>query len=135
MDRRQQFSLWYFIAALVGIMLVQSALSPQHTETLQYSEFKALLKKDKIHSVAIGGQTIGGTFKNESLEGLLPPAKLEELKKLGGDSHSFVTVRVTDPELVSELEAAKVPFSGQLENKWLSTLLTWVAPALIFVLI
>jgi cell division protease FtsH len=132
MDRRQQFSLWYFIAALVAIMLIQSALSPQHTETLQYSEFKALLKKGKIDSVAIGEQTIGGTFKGDGLEGVLPPAKLEELKKLGSGAHSFVTVRVTDPELVAELEAAKVPFAGQLENKWTSTLLAWVLPAVIF---
>ena len=132
MDRKQQFSLWYFMAALVAVMLIQSALFPQHTETLQYSEFKALLRNAKIQNVAIGEQTITGTFKDDKLDGLLPPAKLEELKKAGGGPHTFVTVRVVDPALVGELEAAKVPFAGELENKWLSTLLAWVLPAVIF---
>jgi cell division protease FtsH len=133
MDSKQQFSLWYFIAALVAIMLIQSVLSPQHTETLQYSEFKTLLKNSKIDNVSIGEQTITGTLKGDGLEGLLPSAKLDELKKLGKGEHTFATVRVTDPELVPELEAAKVPFAGQLENKWLSTLVAWVLPAVIFV--
>ena len=135
MDTKQQFSLWYVIAALVAIMLIQSALFPQHAETLQYSEFKTLLKSGKIDNVGITEQVITGTLRNDGLEGLLPPAKLEELKRSGAGTHPFVTVRVTDAGLTAELEAAKVPFTGQLENKWFSTLLTWVAPALIFVAI
>ena len=135
MDSKQQFSLWYFIAALVAIMMIQSVLSPQHTETLQYSEFKTLLKNGKIENAGIGEQAITGTFRTEGLDGMLPAAKLAELKKLGGASHPFVTVRVADPGLVAELEAAKVPFAGQVENKWLSTLLAWVLPAVIFVAI
>ena len=133
MDRKQQFSLWYFAAAIIALMLIQSWLFPQHTETLQYSEFKTLLKSGKIVNVNIAEQTITGTFKSEGLEGLLPAAKLEELKRFGKGDHPFVTVKVADPGLVAELEAAKVPFAGQVENRWLSTLLTWVAPALIFV--
>jgi cell division protease FtsH len=135
MDRRQHFSLWYFVAALVALMLMQSLLSPQHTETLQYSEFKTLLKQGKIANVNLTDQVITGTLKNESLDGLLPPAKIEELKGAAKGEHQFATVRLADPNLVAELEAAKIPFAGQLENKWLSTLLTWVAPAVIFFLI
>jgi hypothetical protein len=37
------------------------------------------------------------------------------------------------PTLVADLEGAKVPFAGQLQNKWLPTLLSWIVPALIFV--
>jgi cell division protease FtsH len=135
MDRKQQFSLWYFIAALVAVMLIQSALFPQHTETLQYSEFKTLLKQGKITNASISDQAITGTLGSEGLEGLLPPAKIEELKRLGKGEHAFVTVRLADPGLIAELEAAKIPFSGQAENKWLSTLLAWVLPAVIFVAI
>ena len=35
--------------------------------------------------------------------------------------------------LVPELEAAKVRFSGRVENTWFALLLSWVLPALIFV--
>ena len=135
MDTKQQFSLWYFVAALVAVLLIQSTLFAKHSETLQYSEFKTLLKQGKVDNVSIAEQTITGTFNNDGLEGMLPAAKLEELKPFGKGKHPFATVRVADTGLTADLEAAKVPFGAQLENKWLSTLIAWVAPAVIFVLI
>ena len=133
MDNKQRFSAWFFIAALGAVMLLQNVLSPRHIETLQYSEFKTLLKQGKIDNVSISEQSITGGLRNEGLEGLLPPAKIEELKRFEPGDHSFVTTRLPDPGLIAELEAAKIPFKGQLENKWFSTLITMLAPALIFV--
>ena len=75
-----------------------------HTESPSYSDFKALLPKEK----------------------------LEALRRSGQGEHGFVTVRVDDPTLIPELEAAKARFSGQVENVWLSTLLSWILPAVIF---
>src|SRR5262249_15807817 len=37
-----------------------------------------------------------------------------------------------DPDLIHELEAQHVRFTGHTENTWLSMLLSWVLPALIF---
>ena len=135
MDTKQQFSMWYFLAAMVAILAIQSTFFSQHTETLQYSEFKTLLKNGKIVNVGVAEQALTGTFKNEGLEQLLPPPKLNELKRFGTGEHPFATVRIADPGLVTDLEVAKVPFAGQIENKWLSTLLAWVLPAVIFVAI
>ena len=67
------------------------------------------------------------------LEGLLPKEKLDELKRYGAGVHRFVTARVEDPGLVAELEAAHVVFTGSVENTWLTALLSWVVPALVFV--
>ena len=75
-----------------------------HTESPSYSDFKALLPKEK----------------------------LEALRRSGQGEHGFVTVRVDDPTLIPELEAAKARFPGQVENVWLSTLLSWILPAVIF---
>jgi hypothetical protein len=36
------------------------------------------------------------------------------------EQHAFVTARVPDTNLVSDLQEAKVRFSGQVENRWLS---------------
>jgi cell division protease FtsH len=47
--------------------------------------------------------------------------------------HRFVTARVDDPGLVAELQAAHVTFTGSVENTWLTALLSWVVPALVFV--
>lgn len=44
-------------------------------------------------------------------------------------------VKVADPGLTADLEGAKIPFAGQLENKWLSTPRAWVAPVVFFIAI
>jgi len=104
-----------------------------HTENVSYNEFKALVKRGKVTDLLLDRQSITGTLSSEGLEGLLLKEKIEELKRYGKGVHRFITVRVEDPGLVPELEAAKVRFSGRVENTWFSLLLSWVVPALIFV--
>jgi len=129
--RQQQFSIWYFLIGFFVILALQNFLFAPHVEEISYSSFKALLAAGKLENVAIGEQTISGTLRNEGLEGLLPPEKLDELKKFSPGVHPFVTVKVNDPDLIKELEAAKVRFTGRIESHWLGTLLAWVIPALI----
>ena len=130
--KQQKFSVGYFIAALVVLLLLQSFLFAPHRENLSYSEFKMLVKKGKVTDLVLDKQVITGTLAPGALEGLLPKEKLEALKRAGGGAHAFITARVDDPGLVAELEAAKVKFAGRVENTWLSTLLAWVLPALVF---
>ena len=131
--RRQTLSIGYFVLAFLALWLLQWVLFAPHTETLGYSEFKALVRKGKVSDLVLDRETITGTLAADGLEGLLPPQKLAELKRSGGGTHRFVTARVDDPGLVSELEAAGVRFTGRVENTWLTLLLSWVLPAVIFV--
>jgi cell division protease FtsH len=131
--KQRKFSIGYSIVALIALFLVQSVLFTPHAETLSYSEFKALVKKGKVSNLVLDRQTITGTLATDGLEGLLPKEKIEELKRAGGSTHGFTTARVDDPGLVAELEAASVKFAGRVENTWLSALLSWVLPAVIFV--
>ncbi len=136
MEKQQQFSLWYFLVAFLAIMAIQNFLFAPHPENLAYNEFKALLKAGKLDNIALGERAISGTLKPDGLEGLLSGEKIEELKRAReGKEHRFVTVRVDDPALVAELDAAKVRYAGQIESKWFSTLLSWILPAVIFVAI
>ncbi len=132
-SKKQKFSIGYFVVAVIALFLLQSVLFAPHAETLSYSEFKALAKKGKVSNLVLDKQTISGTLATDGLEGLLPKEKLEELKRVGSGPHPFVTARVDDPSLVPELEAANVKFTGRVENTWLSTLLSWILPALVFV--
>ncbi len=43
--------------------------------------------------------------------------------------------RVDDPQLTAELDAAKVSYTAANENRWLSAVLSWVLPAVVFVLL
>src|SRR5207244_10894204 len=80
-------------------------------------------------------RTLTGRCTTDGLEGLLPPAKIEELRKFGPGEHRFVTVRLEDPTLTAELQAAGVEAQGRIESRWLSTLLSWIVPTLLFVAI
>ena len=131
--KQKNFTVWYFVAAAVALMLVQALVLAPHVENLSYSEFKSLVTKGKVANLVIARQVITGTLAADGLEGLLPKEKLDELKRYGGGVHQFVTARVDDPALVADLEAAHVRFTGTVENTWLTALLGWVVPALVFV--
>ena len=130
--KQQKFSIGYFIAALVALFLLQSVLFAPHAETVSYSEFKTLVKKGKVSNLTLDKQTVSGTVTVDGLEGLLPKEKVDELKRAGA-THRFTTARVDDPGLAAELEAANVKFAGRVENTWLTALLSWVLPAVVFV--
>jgi len=134
--KQQQFSVWYFAIALLLIIVLQNVFFAPSAENLLYSEFKALLRADKVNDLILGERVISGTLKPEGLENLLPNAKIEEIKKgadkMGGGEHHFVTVRVNDPSLTEELDTANIRYTGELQNTWFSTLLSWILPAVIF---
>jgi len=126
--KQQQFSIWYFLIAVVVLLAMQNYLFSPHVENLSYSDFKGLLKAGKVEDLTLSKRTISGALKSEGLEGFLPQEKINELKKIGEGMHRFVSVRVDDPSLIQELEEAKIRFAGQVENTWVSTLLAWIFP-------
>jgi cell division protease FtsH len=133
MEKQQQYSIWYFVAVFLLMLIVQNYVSAPHAENLAYNEFKTLLKAGKLDDVALTESTITGALKPDGIDAYLPKEKLDELKRFGEGKHRFVTVRINDPNLVPDLEAAKIQFAGKLESRWLSTLLSWILPAVIFV--
>jgi len=135
MDNRQHFSIWYFVIVMVLMLGLQSVLSSRHVETLAYSDFKSLLHAGKIKEVLIRDDTLAGTADFRAGNTVLPAEVWKAMPRDNLEQHEFVTARVPDSNLVADLQAAKVRFSGQVENRWLATLLSWVAPALVFVLI
>jgi cell division protease FtsH len=121
--QRPQFPLWYFLAAIGLMLVVQNLLFARPLEQLPYSEFRALLQQGQIEEVQIGTQTIRGKLR---------PART------GADVTSrrrFSTIRVDDPELISELEKHGVRYSGQYESDVVKTLLSWLIPIGLLVIV
>jgi cell division protease FtsH len=139
MDKWQQkFSIGYFIIALALLFLLQNYLASPPAETIDYSQFKGLAKKGMVASLIIGEKNIHGEMKPEGAKEVLPPEKLKvwaNTIKDGKKGVPFVTVRVEDAELVAELERAGVTFKGEVVNEWLPTVLSWVVPVVLFVLL
>jgi len=130
--KQRRFSIGYAIVTIVAILAIESYLFAPHPETLAYSDFIRLLKAGKVSDLTLSKQAIRGTLAPNGLEAFLPKDKLAELKAAGSGTHYFVTTRVDDPELVHELEAANVRFTGTAENNWLTLMASWVVPAVIF---
>jgi cell division protease FtsH len=115
-EKRVQFSLWYFLLALLAVAWLQGLWSEVRSiEPITYSEFQAHLKEGRIAEVTIGSATVEGRFKEP-----LPDGR-----------RRFVAVRV-EPGLARELDQSGVRYAGAVESRLLETLLSWIVPALVF---
>ena len=134
MDKKfQQMSAWYLLATVtIFVLLMQNFLGTGNVETISYSQFKSALKKGQISDVVIGENTVRGTLKPEALSEIYSQEKIKALGEKAKTPHPFIVVRVADPALTAELEEAGIPFKGEVSSNWLTTLLSWVAPVLIF---
>ena len=128
----QRAAFGYLVAGLLAMVVINSFLFAPHAESISYSEFKTLVKKGKVSNLLLDGQSITGTLSADGLEGILAKERIEALKRSGAGPYPFVTVRVDDPSLVTELEAANVKFTGRAENTWISRVLSWILPMLLF---
>ena len=114
--RPWHFDIGYLLFALTAILIFQQLWAArQETDVVPYSEFTNLLRDDKIAEVEVGKEIVRATLKKP-----LPDGRKE-----------LMSVRV-DPNIAEELEAAKVKYSGVVENTWISTLLSWVVPTALF---
>jgi cell division protease FtsH len=123
--------LWYWMFGLLLFMLSQSVIELMTTSPLAYSEFKQLLHSGKVKEVTVSETTVTGALKDSGLDAVLPKARADAIKCGADGSCPFTTVRVDDPGLVKELEAAQVRTVGQQHSEWLSTLVSWMLPILL----
>ena len=116
-DPKAQVHLGYWLLAIVLLFAVQSFWSSySNVQTVPYSTFETYLKDGRIKDVVIGDQTLTGTLKSPEANG----------------KTMVVAVRVA-PELASALQKYGVTYSQQYTDTWLSNILSWVLPALVFV--
>jgi cell division protease FtsH len=116
MNKQTQFHVGYWLAAMIGILLLQHFYSiSQRIEALPYSQFQQLLQEGKVDRVAVSDRYIQGTLKEP-----LPNGKKQ-----------FVTTRV-DSQLAGDLQKSGVTYSGEVESTLLTDLLSWVVPAVVF---
>jgi cell division protease FtsH len=115
MDKRVQFHVWYVIAAIIGIIVLQQLwMQTAQVYVLPYSEFLDDLKGGKIAEVRVSGDYVEGEFKQPQ-----------------NGKRSFVTTRVPTT-IADELQKYGVKFSGVVQSNFLTDLLSWVLPTLLF---
>ena len=116
MEKKTKFHIWYFILAIWGVILLQNFIFSQFRPVvIPYSEFIQAVVDDKVIEISIGKDRITGKMKSGEK----------------GDEILFTTIRV-DTDLSQKLAEHKVKFSGQVENTFFKTLLSWVVPVFLF---
>jgi len=116
MEKNTKFNIWYVLAAVWGVLLLQSMIFDQfRPKVIPYSEFIQAVEADKVLEIAVGQDRISGKLRGEG----------------GEDEVLFTTVRV-DSDLSKKLTEHNVKFSGQVENTFLKTLFSWVVPIFLF---
>jgi cell division protease FtsH len=111
-NQKQSWTVWYFVAAFMGVAVLQQIWSalPQVT-TIAYSEFANLVAAKQVSEVVISTDSIRGTLKTP----------------LANGSSQFATVRV-DPAIASSLTAQGVKVTGEQQGGLLPLILSWVLP-------
>ncbi len=115
MDKKTQLNLWFAAAAFAALLLFQYVTATTTYEQIPYSQFQSFLKEGKIDEVLIHQDRIEGKFK----------APLENGKI------NFITRRV-EQELATDLAKYNVKFRGTTDSNFISTLLSWIVPTLVF---
>jgi cell division protease FtsH len=135
------FSFWYILVAFLIVYMIQTFLVSGNVEKVPYSEFKQLLKEGKIKECAISREKVMGIMYVETT-GEVTADEPEggffgfNKNRLAPNEKYFETVRVDDKELVKELEAQNIKYSGKADDGWWQTLIFyWIFPIAILFLI
>lgn len=136
MEKKQRdFSIWYFLVAVILMIGIQHFLANPQWEPVPYSRFKALVKKGMVSDLVIAEKTVRGNIKGQAVKEILSPDRLKQIGHDGEKDLPFIAVRVEDPGLITELEEAAIPFRGEVSSGWLSTILSWTIPVILFFLL
>ncbi len=115
MEKRTEYNIWYWVVAFLAIIFIQNLIAGwQAIAPISYSQFETYLNDGKIASVAVGADTITGSF-TEPVDG----------------KSQFVTT-VVDPAILERIGRSGVEITGVPQNTLFGTILSWVAPALVF---
>jgi cell division protease FtsH len=144
-DPQIRLLIIYFVTTLVVLWVWQELVRQVAVVTIPYSEFKAYVSRHEVTEATIQQDEIVGRIVPRSspeTKAAAPSATSVESPAAGvspsprptpapTNPFFFRTVRVEDPDLVSELQAAGVNFSGTRPSVLSQFLMAWVLPLLI----
>lgn len=132
MDKRIHFSLWYFLAALLVLIAIRDFVASSHIATLSYGQFKQAIKQNAVKDIVIANDRISGQAQIAFLKKSLPESKTLDTQT---EWSEFITVRIADDDLIAELDAADIDYSGVIESTLLKAILSWVIPITIMLFV
>ena len=100
---------FHVVALLIGFLalwIFQVYVQSEGIIQMPYSDFKKAIREGRVVEV---------TLTNEIVRGKLRPADAKDASV----QQPFVAIRVTDPDVILDLEAKNVKFTGTIQSSWL----------------
>jgi len=116
MEPKLRWNVGYWLIALLAMMALQSLWQARQVEPVPYSEFEKALADGRVAEVVVGERTLTGRLKQPEANG----------------KTVIVATRV-EPDLAARLAPYNVPYTRVIESTLLRDLVSWIAPAAIFV--
>ena len=114
MAKQKHFNWTFWIIAGMMWLALQLWLGHRNVLPLEYSEFLSYLEQGQVAEVTVTETRIDGRFKTQ-VEG----------------KDYFTTHRI-DPDFTAVLEQYDVRFAGDSDQNWLTNLISWFLPVLLF---
>ena len=109
--------LAFWVLIIIAAVFISQQMSQQKKVVdLPYSTFKQLIKANQVLEVVIRNNMITGIYNEDNKNKV-----------------DFRTMPVNDPELVKEMEASNIKFSGEPEKTWWSNFLWYFGPVILLV--
>ncbi len=114
MEKKHVFNLSYFLFAFSLLLLFQAWMGYRDYAQLTYTEMLDAVKQGKVASVTLTETTVQGEYKEPQ------------------DGRKYFLANRVDPAFAEVFEKAGVKISGASDSNWLTTILSWVLPVVIF---
>lgn len=115
-DKKFKFNFTHYFIIFAVIFLFQEYYKKSAVyDVLPYSEFKSLLAQGKIKEVVVSEREVRGVLKTPGL-----------------DKKTMVISNYIPPDLSNELDKYNIKYSKVIESNFLSNVLAWVIPTVLF---
>lgn len=114
MDKKNAFNISYFLIAFTLLLGFQAWLGYRDYAQLTYSEMIRLANEGRIAAVTLTETRVEGEFKEPR------------------DGKAYFIANRVDPQFAEIFEKAGIEVRGATDSNWLTTLLSWVLPAVVF---
>jgi cell division protease FtsH len=123
-----RFYIIYFVVMMLLLLVWQEMFSRATVRTIPYSEFKAALARGEVKSASVGREEITGQIERAPQPAETARQHQAAAPEDEADSYAFRTIRIEDPELIDELEAAGIEYEGVRTGMLGALLWVWILP-------
>jgi cell division protease FtsH len=131
MEQKSELLSTLVSIGLIALIVFQVLSMRAPAQSIAYSDFERLVTARDVDDLDVGPAQISGHLRMPGAAALLSASDAAAVKAQG-EPWRFTTTRIADDRLADKLALAGIRYRGVEENTWLGTLLSWIAPIVVF---